>query len=86
MLARITLNESGLEHTEDLIWLPETENESILLHELFVLLGALASHLYKENQSSKFADWSDQCCESVIALRGKDLKSDACDKNSKSLP
>ena len=52
MLARITLDESGLEHTEDLIWLTETENESILLHELFVLLGALASHLYKGNQGS----------------------------------
>jgi len=52
MLARMTLNESGDERTEDLIWLPETENESILLHELFVLLGALASHLYKGNQGS----------------------------------
>jgi len=52
MLARMTLNESGDERTEDLIWLPETENESILLHELFVLLGALASHLYKGNRGS----------------------------------
>lgn len=52
MLAWITLNDSGVEHTEDLIWLPETENESILLHELFVLFGALASHLYQENQGS----------------------------------
>jgi len=63
MLAPITLSEKGVEHTKDLIWLPETENESILLHELFVLLGALASHLDNGNQGSRFIDRSKKCCE-----------------------
>ena len=56
MLARLKLSESDVEHTEDLIWLPETEYESILLHELLVLLGALASHLDNRIQSAGRSD------------------------------
>lgn len=80
MLARITLNESGVEHTEDLIWLPESENEPILLHELFVLLGALASHV--DNRTRRFLLCNPFQTESIVKWVSfseiiEDLKSDA---------